>query len=150
MTSDHSQQGYARAGFCVPICIQHFLTPHSVTSNQQLQISHNGNIYTTEIGKCCKSGLPPSHPRKLVVEHLPDTTSYRNQKHYWNQKEQHLSLSERQHSPVTKDISPFFKVVKPIFSQGKRNRNTHKLSALGCITLLPSSGIHNLVCFSGE
>lgn len=37
-----------------------FSTLCSVSSHRQLEIDNGGNIYTTEIGKCCKSGLPSS------------------------------------------------------------------------------------------
>lgn len=45
-------------------------TSHSVISCGWLEIGHGGRVYTTEIGKCYKAGLPSSFG-KPAVTHLP-------------------------------------------------------------------------------
>ena len=45
----------------------HFLTPHLVMSHCKLEISHGGNIYTTEVSKHCKSESSPPTPHHCLL-----------------------------------------------------------------------------------
>lgn len=54
-------------------CARHCLTPHSVASCGQLEISHGGSVHTMEIGKHYRLRSPPPSQASSPSDHwLPD------------------------------------------------------------------------------
>ena len=79
-----------------------FLSLCSVTSHWQLETSHARNIYTTEIGKCYKSGLPSPNRKSWLLKIYQLTTAFSHLFHIpilcWNVR--HLKFLEHGLSDV--------------------------------------------------